>query len=172
MKKILSILLLVSFLATVSVPFTGVIVHKLASTVFLLLSLVHIFTARRKSKLGLFLLALVIAAFASGVLGMILYDYPAVLGLHKLLSMGSVFVLGLHSALFFRRKRGKGLTSFLSHVTIFNEIAKCPCHRMEAGENREPGENPGRYRRCMRGGAGRDESRSLGLLLRRLPGCL
>ena len=98
MKKILGILLLVSFLATVSVPFTGVIAHKLASTV-------HIFTARRKSKLGLFLLALVIAAFASGVLGMILYDYPAVLGLHKLLSIGSVFVLGLHSALFFRRKR-------------------------------------------------------------------
>ena len=105
MKKILSILLLVSFLATVSVPFTGVIVHKLASTVFLLLSLVHIFTAKGKSGLGLMLLALVIAAFASGVLGMILYDYPVVLGLHKLLSIGSVFVLGLHSALFFRRKR-------------------------------------------------------------------
>lgn len=105
MKKILGILLLASFLAAVSVPFTGVIVHKLASTVFLLLSLVHIFTAKGKSGLGLMLLALVIAAFASGVLGMILEEYPAVLGLHKLLSIGSVFVLGLHSALFFRRKR-------------------------------------------------------------------
>lgn len=105
MKKILSILLLVSFLATVSVPFTGVIVHKLASAIFLLLSLVHIFTAKGKSGLGLMLLALVIAAFASGILGVILYDYPAVLGLHKLLSIGSVFVLGLHSAAFFRRKR-------------------------------------------------------------------
>ena len=29
-------------------------------------------------------------------------------------------------------------------------------------ENRKPGENPGRYRRCMRGGATLDESRSLG----------
>lgn len=105
MKKILGVLLLVSFLATVSVPFTGVIVHKLASTVFLLLSLAHIFTARRKSKLGLMLLALVIAAFASGILGMILDAYPVVLGLHKLLSLGSVFVLGLHSAAYFRRKR-------------------------------------------------------------------
>lgn len=105
MKKILSILLLVSFLATVSVPLTGVIVHKLASTVFLLLSLVHMVTARRKSKLGLVLLALVIASFASGILGMILEEYPVVLGLHKLLSMGSVFVLGLHSAVFFCRKR-------------------------------------------------------------------
>ena len=28
-------------------------------------------------------------------------------------------------------------------------------------ENREPGENPGRYRRCMRGGTTLDESRSL-----------
>lgn len=105
MKKILGILLLASFLATVSVPLTGVIVHKLASTIFLLLSLVHMFTARRKSKLGLFLLALVIAAFASGILGMILDEYPVVLGLHKLLSLGSVFALGLHSAVYFRRKR-------------------------------------------------------------------
>ena len=29
-------------------------------------------------------------------------------------------------------------------------------------ENREPGVNPGRYRRCMRGGTTLDESRSLG----------
>ena len=29
-------------------------------------------------------------------------------------------------------------------------------------ENREPGVNPGRYRRCMRGGATLDESQSLG----------
>ena len=29
-------------------------------------------------------------------------------------------------------------------------------------ENRKPGENPGWYRRCMRGGATLDESRSLG----------
>ena len=29
-------------------------------------------------------------------------------------------------------------------------------------ENRKPGENPGRYRRCMRGGCALDESRSLG----------
>ena len=29
-------------------------------------------------------------------------------------------------------------------------------------ENRKPGVNPGRYRRCMRGGTTLDESRSLG----------
>lgn len=92
-------------LATLTVPFTGVIVYKPASTVFLLLGLVHIFTAKRKSKLGLFLPPLVIAAFASGILGMILDEYPVVLGLHKLLSIGSVFALGLHSAAYFRRKR-------------------------------------------------------------------
>lgn len=107
MKKILGILLLGSFLAALSVPLTGVIVHKLASTAFLLLGLVHILTAKRKSGLGLGLLALVIAAFASGVLGMILKAHPVILGLHKLLSMGSVFVLGLHSAAYFRRKREK-----------------------------------------------------------------
>lgn len=102
MKKIL---LLASFLATVSVPLTGVIVHKLASAIFLLVSLVHMFTAKGKIRLGWMLLALVIAAFASGILGMILDEYPVVLGLHKLLSIGSVFTLGLHSAVFFRRKR-------------------------------------------------------------------
>ncbi len=30
------------------------------------------------------------------------------------------------------------------------------------GENRKPGENPGRYRHCMREGFAHDESRSLG----------
>lgn len=105
MKKILGILLLMSFLATLTVPLTGVIVHKLASAIFLLLSLVHIFTAKRKSKLGWILLALVIAAFASGILGMIFDRYPVALGLHKLLSIASVFALGLHSAAYFRRKR-------------------------------------------------------------------
>ena len=34
-------------------------------------------------------------------------------------------------------------------------------------ENSEPGANPGRYRHCMRGGAARGESRSLGAILRR-----
>ena len=29
-------------------------------------------------------------------------------------------------------------------------------------ENRKPGANPGRYRRCMRGGTTLDESRSMG----------
>ena len=29
-------------------------------------------------------------------------------------------------------------------------------------ENRKPGENPGRYRHCMRGGSVQGESRSLG----------
>ena len=41
MKKLLFWSLLVSFVCTLSVPLTGLVVHKLASTVFLLLCLVH-----------------------------------------------------------------------------------------------------------------------------------
>lgn len=104
MKRILGILLPVSFLATVSVPLTGVIVHKLAATVFLLLSLVHGFAAKRKSKLGLGLLALMAVSFAAGILGMIFDQFPVVLGLHKLLSFFCIFSLGLHAAPFFRKK--------------------------------------------------------------------
>ena len=41
MKKILNYGLFISFLLTIMVPLTGVHIHKLASTVFLLLSIVH-----------------------------------------------------------------------------------------------------------------------------------
>lgn len=48
MKRIFSLLLAVSFVLTLLVPFTGVVVHKLASTVFLLLCLVHTVASRKK----------------------------------------------------------------------------------------------------------------------------
>ena len=38
---------------------------------------------------------------------------------------------------------------------------------LEPAENSESGQNPERYRHCMRGGAARDESQSLGFFLRR-----
>lgn len=104
MKKILGILLPVSFLATLTVPLTGVIFHKLAATVLLLLGLVHVFTVRKRSKSGLGLLALMAVSFAAGILGMIFDRFPVVLGLHKLLSLFSIFALGVHAACFFRRK--------------------------------------------------------------------
>ena len=43
---------------------------------------------------------------------------------------------------------------------------------LEPAENSESGENPERYRHCMRGGAAQDESQSLGFFLRRQCGRL
>lgn len=52
MKKLLSRLLVFSFVLTLSVPFTGLIVHKLAATAFLLLCLVHIVVCRKSWASG------------------------------------------------------------------------------------------------------------------------
>lgn len=43
MKKVLNYLLAISFIITIMVPITGIIVHKLASTLFLVLALIHVF---------------------------------------------------------------------------------------------------------------------------------
>ena len=51
MKKALSWLLMASFVLTLLVPLTGIIVHKLASAVFLLLCLVHVLIYRKKNGL-------------------------------------------------------------------------------------------------------------------------
>lgn len=48
MKRLLHWLLLISFVVTLSVPLTGLIVHKLASAAFLLLCLVHAAVYRRR----------------------------------------------------------------------------------------------------------------------------
>lgn len=104
MKKLLNIALLVSFIVTILVPLTGIHVHKLASTLFLLLSVVHTVVCRK--KLGgkkYLLLALVLLAFATGLLGMVLDQYPLVLILHRVISIGVVFFLAIH--IFVYRKK-------------------------------------------------------------------
>ena len=104
MKKILNFSLFVSFAATVMVPLTGVHIHKLASVLFLLLSLVHTVIYRR--KLGLkrwLLLGAVVVSFATGLFGMILDKIPLVLILHRALSIALVFFLAIHIFVFHRR---------------------------------------------------------------------
>ena len=104
MKKILNIALFVSFAATVMVPLTGVPVHKLVSVIFLLLTAVHSAVYRRKLQAKRWLLlAATVLAFVSGLFGMILEQYPAVLILHRCLSIAMVFFLGIHIFVF-RRK--------------------------------------------------------------------
>ena len=106
MKKLLNIALLISFIVTVMVPLTGVHVHKMASLLFLLLSIVH--TVVYRKKLGAkrwLLLATVIISFATGLFGMILDHLPMVLILHRVLSIGLVFFLAIHIFLFHKKLR-------------------------------------------------------------------
>ena len=104
MKRFLNISLLVSFLVTIMVPLTGIHIHKLASVIFLLLSIVHTVTYRK--KLGMkrwLLLGLILISFASGLLGMILDHIPMVLILHRCISIALVFFLAIHIFVYHRR---------------------------------------------------------------------
>ena len=104
MKKLLNIALLVSFVVTVMVPLTGVHIHKLASVIFLLLSIVHTITYRKKlgAKRWL-LLGLTIISFATGLFGMILDQLPMVLILHRTISIALVFFLAIHIFVFHKK---------------------------------------------------------------------
>ena len=106
MKKVLNIALLISFAVTVLVPLTGVHIHKIASVIFLLLSIVHTVTYRR--KLGVkrwLLLGLILISFASGLFGMILDQFPIVLILHRVISIALVFFLAIHIFVFHKKLR-------------------------------------------------------------------
>ena len=104
MKKILNLGLLVSFVVTILVPFTGLIVHKLASVLFLLLCIAHTLVYRKKlgAKRWL-LLGLVAASFATGLVGLILEEIPMILTLHRVISIGLVFFLAIHIFVFHRK---------------------------------------------------------------------
>lgn len=104
MKKALNIALLISFLVTILVPLTGVHAHKLASVVFLLLSIVHTLVYRKKLRAKKYLLlALVVTSFATGLLGMILYQFPLILILHRCLSIALVFFAAIHIFVFHKK---------------------------------------------------------------------
>lgn len=96
-KSTLNFFLFISFIVTVLAPLTGVHVHKMASTLFLLLTIVHTIAYRRTlgAKKHL-LLCTVVIAFASGLLGMIFEQIPGILLLHRAISIVSVFFLAIH----------------------------------------------------------------------------
>ena len=106
MKKLLNLALLLSFAATIMVPLTGIHIHKLASVIFLLLSLVHTIIYRKKlgARRWLLLIAILIS-FATGLFGMILDHIPMVLISHRAISIALVFFLAIHIFVFHRRMR-------------------------------------------------------------------
>lgn len=102
--KVLNIALLICFIVTVLVPITGVHVHKLASTLFLLLCVIH--TIIHRNGLGakrFLLLAVIVIAFVTGLFGMILDQQPIVLQLHKVISIIVVFFLAIHIFVYHRK---------------------------------------------------------------------
>ena len=104
MKRFLNIALLISFLITIMVPLTGIHIHKLASVVFLLLSIVHTISYRKKlgTKRWL-LLGLIVISFATGLFGMILDRGPIILILHRCISIALVFFLAIHIFVFHKK---------------------------------------------------------------------
>ena len=108
MKRFLNIALLISFLITIMVPLTGIHIHKLASVVFLLLSIVHTISYRKKlgTKRWL-LLGLIVISFATGLFGMILDQFPIILILHRCISIALVFFLAIHIFVFHKKLQQK-----------------------------------------------------------------
>ncbi len=104
MKRFLNIALLISFLVTIMVPLTGIQIHKLASVLFLPLSIVHTIVYRKKlgAKRWL-LLAMTVISFATGLFGMILDRFPVILILHRCISIALVFFLAIHIFVFHKK---------------------------------------------------------------------
>jgi len=104
MKKILNIALLISFIVTIMVPLTGIHIHKLASVIFLLLSIIHAIVYRKKPGIKHWLLlGLIVISFATGLFGMILYQFPTVLIIHRCISIALVFFLAIHIFVFHKK---------------------------------------------------------------------
>ena len=104
MKNSLNIALLISFIVTILVPITGVHIHKLASVIFLLLSIIHTIVYRKKLGTKKYLLlALVLISFATGLFGMILDQYPMILILHRVISIAVVLFMAIHIFIFHRK---------------------------------------------------------------------
>ena len=102
--KVLNISLLAFFVLTILVPITGVHIHKLASTLFLLLCIVHTLVHRKKLGAKSFLLlAVIVVSFLTGLFGMILDQYPIILQLHRIISIASVAFLAIHVFVYHRR---------------------------------------------------------------------
>ena len=104
MKRFLNLALLISFLVTIMVPLTGVHIHKLASVLFLLLSIVHTIVYRKKLGVKRWLLfGLIMISFATGLFGMILDQFPIILILHRSISIALVFFLAIHIFVFHKK---------------------------------------------------------------------
>lgn len=104
MKRVLNYLLAISFILTIMVPITGIIVHKLAATLFLMLASIHVFLYRKRLDLKyILIIVLTILSFVLGILGLIMVEHPIILILHRTVSIVLIFLLAIHIYRFHRR---------------------------------------------------------------------
>ena len=104
MRRVLNYLLAISFILTIMVPITGLIVHKLASTLFLVLALIHVFLYRKSLDLKfIFIIVLTILSFVLEISGLVLVEYPIMLTLHRTVSIVLIILLAIHIYKFHRR---------------------------------------------------------------------
>ena len=104
MRRVLNYLLAVSFIVTILVPITGIQIHKLASTLFLVFALIHMSVYRKRVDYQYILvIVLTVVSFVLGILGLVLVEHPIVLALHRTISIVLVFLLAIHIFKFHRR---------------------------------------------------------------------
>ena len=104
MRRVLNYSLAISFILTIMVPIAGIIVHKLASTLFLVLALIHVFLYRKRLDYKYILvIVLTIVSFVLGILGLVMIEYPIVLTLHRTISIVLIILLAIHIYKFHRR---------------------------------------------------------------------
>lgn len=97
MRKAINISLLISFLAVIVAPVTGIHMHKAAAALFLLLSMIHAVLYRKKQGVKRWLLlAAILLSFLSGLCGMIWDQIPIILKIHHAVSVAVVFLVGIH----------------------------------------------------------------------------
>ena len=104
MKRVLDYSLAISFILTIMVPITGIIIHKLASTLFLVLALIHVFLYRKRLDYKyILIIGLTIVSFVQGILGLIMVEHPIILILHRTISIVLIILLAIHIYKFHRR---------------------------------------------------------------------
>lgn len=105
MKKSLNILLFISFvITTIMAPVTGIHIHKLAATVFLLLSMLHMVVYRKKLNCKRWLLlAIILSSFVSGFISMLWNHMTIFRDIHRIISIAAVFFLAVHIFVFHKR---------------------------------------------------------------------
>lgn len=104
MRRVLNYLLAISLVLTIMVPIMGIIVHKLASTLFLVLALIHVFLYRKRLDYKyILIIVLTIVSFVLGILGLIMVEYPIILTFHRTVSIVLIILLAIHIYKFHRR---------------------------------------------------------------------